>query len=125
MQNTKYQTETVTKAALTGEGRYTNSIELDTNFDYCDGVQIIELSNGGVPFYSIGLEDKTNTYHSTTHKADWINGSDTPINNRYKEIFIPVIRGDKLDIKTAIDTALVSEVKYQIIFRLRKKPSAK
>ncbi|HPM32282.1 MAG TPA: hypothetical protein PLJ60_18255, partial [Chryseolinea sp.] len=69
--------------------------------------------------------DKNNSYHNLTHKADWINGQDTPINNRYKEIFIPVIRGDKLDIKTALDTVPIIDVEYQIIFRMRKKPSGK
>ncbi len=125
MQNTKYQTETVKKIAGTVTGRYTDSVELDSNFDYCDGVQVIEITNGGVPFYSVGIEDKNNSYHNLTHKADWINGQDTPINNRYKEIFIPVIRGDKLDIKTALDTVPVIDVEYQIIFRMRKKPSGK
>jgi len=123
MQNTKYQTVIVKMAAGTAKGKYTENVELDSNFDYCDGVQSIEILPGGVTYYNIGLEDKNNTYHNLTHRNDWNNGTDTPINNRYKEIFIPVIRGDKLEVKTQFDTDLVSDLQYQIIFRLRKKNS--
>lgn len=121
MQNTKYQTVNVKMTAGTAKAKYTENVELDSNFDYCDGVQAIEISNGGVSHYSIGLEDKNNNYHSLTHRNDWNNGTDTPINNRYKEIFIPVIRGDKLEVKTQFDSDLTSDLYYQIIFRLRKK----
>ncbi|MEK9157695.1 MAG: hypothetical protein AAB638_00745 [Patescibacteria group bacterium] len=118
---TKYQTITVTKANLTVAGRYTDSQELDTNFEFADGVQVIELGTGGIAFYSIGIEDKNNTYHTITHKKDWQAGSDTPINDRYKDIFIQVVRGEKLDIKTEFANNLAAELSYQIIFRLRKK----
>ena len=125
MQDTKYQTVDVKMVGTTVKGKYTENVELDSNFDYCDGVQAIEILPGGVPLYSIGLEDKNNTYHSITHKNDWNNGTNTPINNRYKEIFIPVIRGDKLEIKTQFDSDLTSDLRYQLIFRLRKKPKGK
>lgn len=118
---TKYQTITVTKANATVLGRYTNAEQLDTNFDYCDGIQIKELSNGGVPYYSVGLEDKNNTYHSITHKDDYIASTSVEPDKRYKTIHIPVVSGEKIEIKTEFDANLAAELRYQIIFRLRKK----
>ena len=118
---TKYQTIAINKPANTPAGRYTDSQELDSDWDFCDGVQIIESTDGGIPFYSVGLEDKSQTYHNITHKKDWMSGNDTPINQRYKDIYIPVIRGEKLDIKTEFGAVLASDINYQIIFRLHKK----
>lgn len=118
---TKYQTVVVTKANATPASRYTDSHELDSNYEFCDGVQIIEIGAGGIATYAIGLEDKSNTYHSITNKKDWQSGTDTPINHRYKDIHIPVIRGEKVDIKTEFTANLAAELKYEIIFRLRKK----
>jgi len=123
MQNVKYQTEEIRYSAGTEFGKFSKNVELDSNFDYCDGVQVIELSNGGVPFYNIGLEDKSNTYHSQTHKNDWINGTDTPINSRYKDVMIPVINGSKLQVVTQFDAVPTQELRYQIIFKLKKKSS--
>ncbi len=120
-QKTKYQTFTVTKANATPAGRYTDSVELDTEFEVCDGVQVKELGAGGVTFYNIGLEDKNNTYQSLTHKDDYITTTAVNPNERYKRISIPVIQGQKVDVKTEFDAVLGAELKYQIIFRLRKK----
>lgn len=118
---TKYQTVEVVKANALAAGRYSDSIELDSNYEYCDGVQVIEITAGGIPTYAIGLEDKNNTYHNITNKKDWASGSDTPINQRYKDIHIPVINGEKLEIKTEFAVVLAAELKYEIIFRLRKR----
>jgi hypothetical protein len=125
MENIKYQTVDVKQAAGTVKGKYTESVELDSNFDFCDGVQAIDILNGGITFYSIGLEDKNNTYQNVTHKSDWNSSTSTPINHRYKSIFIPVVRGDKVDIRTQVESDLVSELHYQLIFRLRKNPAKK
>ena len=118
---TKYQTITVTKANGTGAGRYTDAEQLDTDFDYCDGIQVKEIGDGGIPLYSIGIEDKNQTYHSIAHKDDFISSTSVEPDKRYKGIFIPVISGQKIEVKTEFEANLVAELKYQIIFRLRKK----
>jgi hypothetical protein len=117
---TKYQTITITKANLTQAGRYTDAEELDTDYEYCDGIQVKELGNGGINYYSIGIEDKNNTYHSITHKDDFITSTSVDPDRRYKKIYIPVISGQKIEIKTEFESNLAAELKYQVIFRLRK-----
>jgi hypothetical protein len=114
----KYQTVNVIMAGGTAQGKYTNSIELDSHFD---GVRVIEISTGGINYYDIGLEDKATVHHSITHKQDFLSTINTDINARYKDVLIPIIQGDKVDIRTQLPVPLISELHYQIIFRLRKK----
>ena len=116
---TKYQTVVITKANLTVDGRYTDSVDLDTEFEECDGVQIFPIGTGGIPLYSVGIEDKNNTY-SIVNKESYVASSSVPPNMRHKEISIPIIAGQKVEIKTEFDTALTAELKYHIEFRLRK-----
>lgn len=117
---TKYQTIEITKANLTAAGRYTDSPQLDDNYDVCDGVQAIELGAGGITYYSIGIEDKRDVYSPIVHKNDYIATTAVPINHRYKDILIPIVRGEKTDVKTEIPVVLAAELKYLLIFRLRK-----
>lgn len=115
----KYQTEIITQAAGTNAGTFTKQVKLDENFESCDGVQIIEITNGGIPYYSIGIDDKNNTYHSITHKKDWISGENVKLDDRYKSILIPIV--DKLDIKINLPVPTITDIQFQIIFRLKKK----
>lgn len=118
---TKYQTLEVSYNNATVAGTYTKPEQLDTNYDYCDGVQVIVTSNAGNNVFSIGIDDKNNTYQSITNAADYQSGNGVNPNHRYKDIYVPVISGEKVDVKTKFDAALGSDLKYQIIFRLRKK----
>ncbi|HEY8936703.1 MAG TPA: hypothetical protein VIM65_15850 [Cyclobacteriaceae bacterium] len=118
---TKYQTVIIKKASGTEKSRYTDAIELDTHFEICDGVQIHQITNGGITFYAVGLEDKSNNYQNITHVDDFVCSTSVPINMRYKEISIPVISGEKLEIKTEFYENLTADLEYHVVFRLRKK----
>lgn len=118
---TKYQTGEVTKAAATPAGVYEDKITLEDGWELADGVKIIELTDGGIAYYLIALQDDVNVYHSMAHKEGYIADSNVSMNERYKKVNIPVITGNKIQIKTKLPVVAVSEIKYLVEFRLRRK----
>jgi L-rhamnose mutarotase len=117
----RYLTEEIIFATGTPEGTFDKEIDPDTNLDLIDGVQVHEISNGGINSYSIGIEDKNAVYCSLVHKNDYMSSVSSPINERYKQVMIPVIKGNKIRVKTNIPAPLQSELRYQIVFRHKTK----
>ena len=117
----KYLTEEVVHNAGTTAGTYDKEIDPDTNLELIDGVQIHEISDGGINSFNVGIEDKNAVYCSLVHKNDYISSIASPINDRYKQVLIPVIKGNKIRIKTNIPALLTSELRYQIVFRHKSK----
>jgi len=121
-EKTSYQTLDVAYPAGSAKGKYADSVELDSHYDECDGVQIFVLSDGGQPNFQVGIDDRNTFYNTLVHKDDYVSGNGVAPNARYKEITIPVVNGNKLSVNTYIPAALATDMFYQVVFRLRKRP---
>lgn len=114
----KYQSRDINIPAGSGANEIVEAtVELDTHYHECTGVVAYEKQNGGDNNYDLGINDDTRTYHHLTHKQDWLPGNGVPLNERYKDITIPVI-GNNLTIRVKPSVALATEIKVQVVFRL-------
>ncbi|MCZ8020221.1 MAG: hypothetical protein O9302_03320 [Cyclobacteriaceae bacterium] len=121
MTKVRYLTTEISFNTGTDKGTYDTEIEADTDLDFIDGVQLHEIENGGIASFNVGIEDKNTTYCSLVHKNDYISGVSSPINERYKLVMIPIVKGNKIRVKTNIPVQLASPLRYQIVFRHKSK----
>jgi hypothetical protein len=116
MRKTKYQTLSVVVPSDTAAGIIEHEVSLDKPFTHCTGVVMYENNDGGTNC-QIGLRDDEDTFHTLTDKRDWTAGESVSLNDRYKNILIPVT-GNKLYVRTKHTSETTSDLKFDIVFRL-------
>ncbi len=118
-----YQTKTVTKAIGAPIGSTTNDFQLNTDYDRCNGIAFIEVTDGGLPggFYEVAVLDEKETYHSKAHKSIWKAGDNVAPDEKFKSLTFDISDGIKTKILTHLPASPVGvELKYQMIFRLER-----
>ncbi len=118
MNDVKYQSKTIVIPQEAASGLQEFDVTLDTSHQRCTGVVMYENSNGGTN-YQLGLADDDNTYHHMTNKRDWSAADSVPLNERYKNVAIP-IKGTKLKIRVKTDAVTNSPLSIELVFRLEK-----
>lgn len=117
------QSETITYASGTGAGTLYKEIILNSSYERCIGIAILESSGGGIPAYRIGLDDKDKQYISVVHKDLLI--SDKTAGMSIKQRFMPQnikAAGHKVKVATAIPAILTADIEYDFVFLLEREP---
>ncbi len=117
------QSETVTYATGQAAGTVYKEIILNSSYERCIGIAVLETSDGGIPTYRIGLDDKDKQYISVVHKDLLI--SDKTAGMSLKQRFMPQnikAGGHKVKVAVAIPAALVSDLEFDIVFLLEREP---
>lgn len=125
MKQVYYQTELISYDALTPAKTLYKEVVLDSSYQRCVGIAVIESGNGGIPFYRIGLDDKDNQFISAVHKNLLV--SDVSAGMQLQNRFLPVnikAGGHKVKVATEIPLALVSMLQYDIVFLLERDEQA-
>lgn len=113
----KYQSVKVSIPANT-TGTISQDIDLDSKFSKCVGVALIQTSEETDVNFAVGLEDSHDVYHHLAHKNLWICSTGVPVNERFKDMNIDVIAGQKLTLKTNVPSLLPDPIEYEIYFKL-------
>lgn len=113
----KYQTTKVSIPAGT-VGTFSQDIDLDSKFSKCVGVALVETSEETEINFAVGLEDSHDVYHHLAHKNLWICSTSVPVNERFKDMDINVIAGQKLTLKTNVPVVSTDVIEYEIYFKL-------
>lgn len=119
MKETKYETLTVTIPSGTNAVTTSESINFDTAYHNVEGVALLEVFDGDIPYYEIGLETDTTIYHHLSHKAIFETSKDVAQKDKFKEISIP-ISSKKLNAKVKIPTTLIEDLVFQLVFKLTR-----
>lgn len=113
----KYQTTKVSIPANT-VGTFSQDIDLDSKFSKCVGVALVQTSEEIDVNFAVGLEDSHDVYHHLAHKNLWVCSTSVPVNERFKDIDVNVIAGQKLTLKTNLPVTYPSAIEYEIYFKL-------
>lgn len=116
---TKYETQEITLANGFNSLQSTKK-QLDDDYDFCDGVAVVEKSNANNDQYDVSIADNTQTYIEPIPKQLYESGNGVDPNDRYKNVFIDIDSGKKTDVRITADVATTAEIKLTVVFRLRK-----
>ena len=116
-----YQTEKIVFPADTQARTYRNEIILDSSYERCVGIAVIESQTGGIPVYRLGLEDKDKMIISTVHKSFLMSdkAAGLKLDNRALPLNIKA-GGHKVKIITDIPVLLTAELEYDVVFILER-----
>jgi|GEM_PF-5448940 len=117
----KYQTRLVTIPSATAAGSTTDTgVTLDRSYDVCTGISVQQVSDGGIAnaYYRVGFKDENNTYQNLTHVGNLKAGDAVAPNEKYLDVNIPITDGQQFDIQTNIPAVLVTDLIYEVSFRL-------
>jgi hypothetical protein len=121
--NIKYQSELITIDSGQGAGTTPETkVDLDAQFDRCVGVQLHEVSNGGIAndYYRIGIKDRNGQLHDIVSHDSFKGGTSAPPNERYKQVTIPIVQGRPIQIQVYIPSALASDLVFELEFVLEE-----
>lgn len=121
--NIKYQSELITVDAAQAAGTTPEfDIRLDAKYTKCVGIQLHEVSNGGIPndYFGIGIKDKTGQLHDVVSHTSFIAATSVAPNERYKEVTIPIVQGRPLKLQVDIPAALATDLVFEIEFKLEE-----
>jgi hypothetical protein len=105
-------------------GLHTDDLELDSNYDVCDGIQVTEVDDGGIADgdYTVSVTNNNGTplpeipiQSIATGKAD----GTTP-NDRYLDVLFDSKSGKSVKVLANLPGAPSSAVKVRFTFRLRR-----
>lgn len=125
IKQTKYQSVTLTIAAAAAIGiKASSQAGLDDSYDVCDGVSIVELTNGTIANgdYDIAIETPTGTpidYVPIGTVAVGKSDGTNP-NERYVDVLFDVKAGKKAQLMANIPAIPAAEMKIKATFRLRR-----
>lgn len=121
---TKYQSVRLTIDAASPAGIYNAKKELDSNYNVCDGVQITELTDGGIANgdYDVSISNNNGTpielspvqAHATTK-----NDGSNP-NERYVDTLFDCKSGKDVKLEAETFAAPGTDMVIKATFRLRK-----
>lgn len=123
MKDIFYQTERIQFPADTQPRTYRNEVILDSSYERCIGVTVIESQTGGISSYRIGIEDKDKTIIANVPKKFLMSepAAGLKLENRVLPVNIKA-GGHKVKIITDIPMQLTSELEYDIVFVLEREP---
>jgi len=116
-----YQSETISYATSQPAGTLYKEITLNSSYERCIGIALIESKPGGVSAYRIGLDDKDKQYISAVHKNLLM--SDPAAGMAVANRFLPVnikADGHKVKVATVIPANLTADLEYDIVFLLQR-----
>nr|WP_321405877.1 hypothetical protein [uncultured Carboxylicivirga sp.] len=115
------QSETISYATGTTAGTKRKEVTLNSSYERCIGVAVLESKNGGISTYRIGLDDKDKQYISVVHKDMLISdkAAGMSIDERFLKQNIKA-SGHKVQISTAIPSDLVSDLEYDFVLLLER-----
>lgn len=116
---TKYETLTVTIPSGTSAVSTTKDINFDTAYQQVEGVAMVEIDNGGIPYYQIGIETDDTTFHHVSHKEIFQTSKDVAQKDKFKEISIP-ISTKKVKVRIATPATTTSDLVFQLVFKLTR-----
>nr|WP_321453584.1 hypothetical protein [uncultured Carboxylicivirga sp.] len=115
------QSETISYPTGMVAGTKRKEITLNSSYERCIGVAVLESKTGGIPAYRIGLDDKDKQYISVVHKDMLI--SDKAAGMKIEDRFLVQnikAGGHKVQISTAIPSDLVSDLEYDFVLLLER-----
>ena len=118
--NIKYQRLEIAYPSGTTAGvKNDNEIVLDTEMDKVVGVAMYPISDGGVGAVRLGLRDNSGEIQELTHQDDYIDKGYGDYYARKKPLDVEA-RGRKIKVSTEIPDELTSELKFDLVFILKK-----
>lgn len=116
-----YQAEKITFPVDTNARTYRNEIILDSGYERCLGIAVIESKTGGIASYRIGLEDKDKMIISAVHKSFLQSAPEAgmKLENRCLPLNIKA-GGHKVKVITDIPALLTEEMEYDVVFVLER-----
>lgn len=100
-------------------GVISNQITLDSTYKRVVGMAVVEL-NTNSENYAIAVQNDHEVFHHLAHKNFWISSTNVAPKDRFKQTHIDILSDQKLEIRTKIETALTSDVSYEIYFLMEK-----
>lgn len=116
-----YQSELVTIPTATEPRAYRHEIILDQAYTSCVGIAIIEVSDGGIATYRVGLEDRDKTIISPINKG--FLQSDKTAGLKLENRVMPVnirAEGHKIKIITDLPKVTTKELQYDVLLVLQR-----
>jgi hypothetical protein len=111
-------------SGIAGGNTQEQEVELDASYEECVGVEIHEVSSGGVAngYYQVGVSDKDDAYVPLVHKNALLTSAAVPQDQKRRSVNIPIASGRKLKVRTLwpIGSSTTSALQYEIIFTLIK-----
>ena len=96
--------------------------QLDNGYDVCTGVRLVELQNGGVTNYEVGINDDSGIVHHRTHNTDWKFDVSADMRSRTKPMHM-LADGNNVEVVVKNTGAAIGTgeaIKLQVIFELEK-----
>lgn len=127
MKRIKYQKLLVTVGSATASGTTSQSeIQLDSSYTKCTGIQIQEISDGGITngFYRVGIKDDNQVYLDVVHKNVLLGGTNPPPKDRFMPITIDIRDGIKTQVQVNNPASLSSDLQIEVVFRLEDERAA-
>ena len=121
MKEITYQAEKVSFASGTTARTYRNEFILDSSYERCIGIAVIETKDGGISSYRLGLEDNDKTIISLVHK-DFLK-SDPAAGMKLENRVLPLnikAGGHKAKMVTDIPITLTADLEYDVVFVLER-----
>lgn len=116
-----YQSETIKIANATDPRAYRHEIILDQAYTSCVGFAIIEVKDGGIATYRVGVEDRDKTIVSPVNKKFLM--SEPIAGLKLENRVIPVnirAEGHKIKIITDLPEITKSVLQYDVILVLQR-----
>ncbi len=116
-----YQSETITYPTGTVARAHRQEIILDQGYENCVGLCIIEVEDGGIPTYRVGVEDRNKTIISPLNK-DFLQ-SDKAAGLNLENRVIPVnirAEGNKIKFITDIPEETTEKLEYDVVLVLER-----
>lgn len=123
VRQTKYQSVTLDVAALAAAGLKSSAAAgLDDSYDVCDGVAIVELTDGGIANgdYDVSIETPSGTPIELSPIDTVQVDKATPVNERYIDVLFDVKAGKNAKLLANLPSAAVGAMVIKATFRLRR-----
>lgn len=116
-----YQSETIKILNGTDPRAYRHEIILDQAYTSCVGLTIIEVADGGISTYKVGVEDRDKTIISPVNKKFLM--SEPVAGLKLENRVVPVnirAEGHKIKIITDLPEITKSELQYDVVLVLQR-----
>jgi len=120
-QESYYQSETIAYGTGTTASTYYKEITLNSSYERCVGIAVIESKDAALSSYRIGVADKDKQYISSVHKDMLRSHPTAGLSN--KERFLPVnikANGHKIKISTTLPVQLTADLEYDVVLLLER-----
>lgn len=123
IKQTKYQSVTLDIPGASAAGWYPSaSAELDTNYEVCDGVAFVELTDGGIANgdYDLKIETGNGSPVEQTPIDVLQVDKQTPVNERFLEVLFDTRSGKDAKLLAKLPAIPGAAMRIKATFRLRK-----